>query len=748
MLSFNGQGGYVNLAKSDVSGSWTAAMWVNRENAPSTSSVLMSSNNYSIKLEQWNNVKKVGITKYGVGDYSFNYTAPISAWTHLTFVGTSTGTSLYVNGVLQDTLGVVIDCPMDKIGVDKGATDGYLKAILDDLMVYNMSLSSQEVLNLYNSVSPAPTANIPSNVNLALNQTYLSSGNHSSPYVASKAFDGNTTTRWATSDGTSACWLEVDFNSPVTFNKTVIKEFINRVTGYTIQYWNGTAWIDVASGSAIGAVKSDTFNSITSNKVRLNITNASVAPSIWEFEVYNAPKPQLSLASRVLIDKGIQIHSWIPTDTTGRAYPTASEFNGINMTGVTYYEEPLYNSTFHAANPNAQWNLAKAPYCTNAVGQNPPNNSDFLTAQQRANIDNLVSICFGDEQNFSATERGYLKNWFDLSHTLYPNVLVHVNGWLGQMSTATLNEFTTTAKPDILTFDNYYFDQVQTYKDYQIPARMMDAINTVRPTALAGHDGTGNAPIAFGQYLLGYKSGTNQAGTGWYEITESQKYLITNLTFAMGGKWLDMFRWEYDPSVFLLFDANRNPTRHYYEYAESFRQSRNLGEHLVRLNSTDVRVALGKHMSSSTPVNNSLPGSVQSFTANTEYHLSNISAVNLGTQNNGLAGDVVVGYLKPLPGINTNEFFTSTNPKYFMVVNGLTQGNGLQVAQQHGACNETQQAITLTFDMSNGDISKLRKVDRNTGNAVSVPLTQVSGNTYKVDITLGGGQTDLFFWEE
>ena len=34
---------------------------------------------------------------FGVADYSFDYTAPPGEWVHLTFVGTSFGTTLYVN---------------------------------------------------------------------------------------------------------------------------------------------------------------------------------------------------------------------------------------------------------------------------------------------------------------------------------------------------------------------------------------------------------------------------------------------------------------------------------------------------------------------------------------------------------------------------------------------------------------------------------------------------------------------------
>ncbi|MEX1346143.1 MAG: LamG-like jellyroll fold domain-containing protein, partial [Desulfobacterales bacterium] len=100
---------------SDVSVPWTASMWVKRTGSAS-SAVLLNSSAVSLRLQQWNNTGRVGVTRYGVGDYTFNYSTPLDTWVHLTFVGTDSGTTLYVNGNYQDTMGQVISCPMSKIG--------------------------------------------------------------------------------------------------------------------------------------------------------------------------------------------------------------------------------------------------------------------------------------------------------------------------------------------------------------------------------------------------------------------------------------------------------------------------------------------------------------------------------------------------------------------------------------------------------------------------------------------------------
>ena len=122
-------------------------MWVKRTDSTATSVCMMSSTICALKLEQYNNTNKVGYTKFGVADYTFNYTAPTGTWTHLTFVGTSLGVSLYVNGTLQGTLTGVIDCPMGWIG-SKSGTAEFVKGTLDEVKIYSRALNASEIAAL------------------------------------------------------------------------------------------------------------------------------------------------------------------------------------------------------------------------------------------------------------------------------------------------------------------------------------------------------------------------------------------------------------------------------------------------------------------------------------------------------------------------------------------------------------------------------------------------------------------------
>jgi hypothetical protein len=143
-LQFNGNNTYVDLNAGNVPPPWSASLWVNRQNSTNPSADMMTSDSDYLKLEQYNNLKKVGFTRLGIGDYAFNYTAPAGTWTHLTYVCNGSNTSLYVKGALQDTLNVAIYMPMKTIG----ATYNSINGSLDEFRVYNRALSVGEISQL------------------------------------------------------------------------------------------------------------------------------------------------------------------------------------------------------------------------------------------------------------------------------------------------------------------------------------------------------------------------------------------------------------------------------------------------------------------------------------------------------------------------------------------------------------------------------------------------------------------------
>jgi hypothetical protein len=143
-------------------------------------------------------------------------------------------------------------------------------------------------------------------VNRQILATASTEWRESGAYEAAKAIDGSKDTRWAPSDEQKKdWWLEVDFGTSQTFNSTLINEAFNRVTAYSIQYWNGSDWTTCASGTSIGADKVDKFNPVTASRVRLSIGSVSSGtPSICEFEAHLDDGPNLAHTDALIGQEG------------------------------------------------------------------------------------------------------------------------------------------------------------------------------------------------------------------------------------------------------------------------------------------------------------------------------------------------------------------------------------------------------------------------------------------------------------
>jgi YD repeat-containing protein len=134
---------------------------------------------------------------------------------------------------------------------------------------------------------------------------------------------------WADSDGgTFPDWLQVDFNGSKSIEEidvfTVQDGYTNPVeptesltfsqyglTGYDVQYWNGSAWTTVTGGSVSGNNKvwrKFTFAAITTSKIRV-LTNAAVAGFSLLTEVEAWTSPTASSTSSTI--------NWLVTDQLG-----------------------------------------------------------------------------------------------------------------------------------------------------------------------------------------------------------------------------------------------------------------------------------------------------------------------------------------------------------------------------------------------------------------------------------------------
>lgn len=112
-------------------------------------------------------------------------------------------------------------------------------------------------------------------------------------YGADKAVDDNDETRWATDSGTKSAWLEVDLGKPRTIGRAVVEQAypeLGRVRKFAIEYWQGDQWNACYRGENLGAMLDAALPPITAQRVRLNITEATDGPTIWEFQLYPPKK--------------------------------------------------------------------------------------------------------------------------------------------------------------------------------------------------------------------------------------------------------------------------------------------------------------------------------------------------------------------------------------------------------------------------------------------------------------------------
>lgn len=443
----------------------------------------------------------------------------------------------------------------------------------------------------------------------------------------------------------------------------------------------------------------------------------------------------LSEGNRIVMEKGIVLQSWVPGSDSGERCIPADDLKALGF-GPTYYESNMFNLGLHEAFPKTLWSLAQAP-TGGGSSTSPPTGEEWMSSEQLAYTDKLISVCFGDEQAYSEEQVQNFKLWIEDFRARHSGVLLHTNQWCNQWTKEQMADYMRIAKPDLLTFDSYYFDiSENATKDYELGRVLADAANSMRIPAMAGWDGTGTTPIPFGQYLLGYKTGSNAALTGLYEITESQKNAVANMTLTMGGKWLNLFRIIYG-DVFLFYDSEVSRTHHFEEYAQLTAEIKNISPHLAKLQNTDVKVVRGSHDYYGFAIQNKRPKTVCDFSGFKKYNLTDIKVRNTGNENNGLNGDVYIGYFQTLPGA---VFESGKQRDYFALCNALATGNGLLPGAQHGSCAETAQEITLCLcaDME----KKLYYVNPQTG---ETEQAEMNGSIYT--FTLGGGKMLVFFWE-
>jgi alpha-L-fucosidase len=108
--------------------------------------------------------------------------------------------------------------------------------------------------------------------------------------------DGNPDTFWSAPSGSHHAVLEVNFSTPITFDRALTMEWLNagqHVQKYAVEVYRGGEWIRVFQGNAIGHKRIDHFSPVTASRVRLNILSSSSEAHIREFQLFDSREDSL-----------------------------------------------------------------------------------------------------------------------------------------------------------------------------------------------------------------------------------------------------------------------------------------------------------------------------------------------------------------------------------------------------------------------------------------------------------------------
>ena len=104
-IEFDGSGDNIQINGSDLNPPWTVEVWFKSISNTHNSTLLWRCGSpcWALKLHQYNNTKKIGITKYGNTDWKWNYITSVGKWEHVVWVGKNNNVELFVNGVSKGT---------------------------------------------------------------------------------------------------------------------------------------------------------------------------------------------------------------------------------------------------------------------------------------------------------------------------------------------------------------------------------------------------------------------------------------------------------------------------------------------------------------------------------------------------------------------------------------------------------------------------------------------------------------------
>lgn len=114
-----------------------------------------------------------------------------------------------------------------------------------------------------------------------------------SRYAVTNLFNDNYDSYWATNDDVLTASIELALGTEKTFNRLLLQEYIplgQRIAEFNVEYWDGDKWNLLTNATTVGYKRILRFPTVTTSKVRINITKSLACPLLNKLEIYNAPE--------------------------------------------------------------------------------------------------------------------------------------------------------------------------------------------------------------------------------------------------------------------------------------------------------------------------------------------------------------------------------------------------------------------------------------------------------------------------
>jgi hypothetical protein len=278
--TFNGTTNYITLTNTPLNftGNFSLSMWVKFKRLGTAQSLISKAEGGGYELAV-NASNYTLMAAYSGGDYRFAYSNTkmvTGQWYHLVGVVNDTSVLLYVNGTLQNSIGTLsggvtsTNYPLC-LGVNPGSSYiYYFNGTMDEIRVYNRTLSADEILSMYNSTAN----NYVSNQSLP---TTDDNGNYN--YTWSTSTAGNYTIKV----NTTYIGLYAEANGTLVIqaatagggvNCTGYKCFITRSSGNAVVIFDALGAVDLKASLTQSASSSPEANDFI-------IRNSTGTPVAW-----------------------------------------------------------------------------------------------------------------------------------------------------------------------------------------------------------------------------------------------------------------------------------------------------------------------------------------------------------------------------------------------------------------------------------------------------------------------------------